>query len=56
MLVKAAEYFEGDIEAALAVLSATIEPALVIVLGTIVGAIVFSVFLPLYSLIGSLAK
>ncbi len=56
MLVKAAEYFEGDIEAALAVLSATIEPALVIVLGAIVGTIVFSVFLPLYSLIGSLAK
>jgi len=56
MLVKSAEYFESDIESALAVLSATIEPLLVIVLGAIVGTIVFSVFLPLYSLIGSLAK
>jgi len=56
MLIKSAEYFESDIESALAVLSATIEPILVIVLGAIVGTIVFSVFLPLYSLIGSLAK
>jgi type IV pilus assembly protein PilC len=56
MLVKIAEYFESDIESALAVLSATIEPVLVIVLGAIVGTIVFSVFLPLYSLIGSLAR
>jgi type IV pilus assembly protein PilC len=56
MLIKIAEYFESDIENALAVLSATIEPLLVIVLGAIVGTIVFSVFLPLYSLIGSLAR
>jgi len=56
MLIKVAEYFESDIESALAVLSATIEPLLVIVLGAIVGTIVFSVFLPLYSLIGSLAR
>jgi type IV pilus assembly protein PilC len=56
MLIKVAEYFESDIESALAVLSATIEPILVIVLGAIVGTIVFSVFLPLYSLIGSLAR
>jgi type IV pilus assembly protein PilC len=56
MLIKIAEYFESDIESALAVLSATIEPVLVIVLGAIVGTIVFSVFLPLYSLIGSLAR
>jgi type II secretory pathway component PulF len=56
MLIKSAEYFEADIESALAVLSATIEPVLVIALGSIVGTIVFSIFLPLYSLIGSLAK
>jgi len=56
MLLKAADYFESDVESALAIMSATIEPALVIVLGILVGSIVFSIFLPLYSLIGSLAK
>lgn len=56
MLLKVAAYFETDVEAAIATLGAVIEPALIGVLGTVVGFIVFSVFIPLYSLIGSVAK
>lgn len=56
MLLKLAEYFESDVEAALATLGAVIEPALVILLGGVVGFIVFSIFLPLYSLIGSVSQ
>jgi type IV pilus assembly protein PilC len=56
MLLKAAEYFESDVESAISVLSATLEPGLIVFLGIVVGSIVFSIFLPLYSLIGSLAK
>ena len=56
MLLKVATYFETDVEAAIATLGAVIEPALIGVLGGVVGFIVFSVFIPLYSLIGSVAK
>lgn len=56
MLFKLAEYLESDVETAIATLGAIVEPALVIVLGSAVGFIVFSVFLPLYTLIGSVSK
>lgn len=56
MLLKVAAYFETDVEAAVATLGAVIEPALIGVLGTVVGFIVFSVFIPLYALIGSVSK
>lgn len=56
MLLKVAEYFEADVEAAIATLGAVLEPTLICVLGLVVGFIVFSVFIPLYSLIGSVSK
>jgi type IV pilus assembly protein PilC len=56
MLLKIAAYFETDVEATIATLGAVLEPALIGVLGVVVGFIVFSVFIPLYSLIGSVSK
>jgi type IV pilus assembly protein PilC len=56
MLLKVASYFEADIESAIATLGAVIEPALIGALGMVVGFIVFSVFIPLYALIGSVSK
>jgi type IV pilus assembly protein PilC len=56
MLLKVAAYFESDVEAAIATLGAVLEPALIGMLGIVVGFIVFSVFLPLYALIGSVSK
>ena len=56
MLLKIADYFEADVEAAVATLGAVLEPALISFLGLIVGFIVCSIFIPLYSLIGSVSK
>jgi type IV pilus assembly protein PilC len=56
MLLKVAAYFESDVEAAIATLGAVLEPALIVALGAVVGFIVFSIFIPLYSLIGSVSK
>ncbi len=56
MLLKVATYFESDVESAIATLGAVIEPLLIGVLGTVVGFIVFSVFIPLYALIGEVSK
>ena len=56
MLLHVAAYFESDVEAAIATLGAVLEPALIVALGGVVGFIVFSVFIPLYALIGSVSK
>jgi type IV pilus assembly protein PilC len=56
MLLKVAEYFEADIDAAVTTLGAVMEPVLVVLLGGVVGTIVLSIFLPLYSLIGSINR
>ena len=56
MLFKVSAYFETDVEAAIATLGAVIEPALIVALGGVVGFIVFSVFIPLYTLIGSVSQ
>lgn len=54
MFLRVADYYELDIETALQQLSATLEPVLIVVLGGIVGTIAAGVFIPLYSLIGSI--
>jgi type IV pilus assembly protein PilC len=56
LLPKVAEYFEDDVAAAVATLGAVLEPALIVILGAAVGTIVYSVYVPLYSLIGSVSK
>ena len=56
LLEKAADYFESDVAAAIATLGAVLEPALIVFLGVIVGFIVYSVYIPLYTLIGSISK
>lgn len=56
MLFKISAYFEADVEAAIATLGSVIEPALIVALGAVVGFIVFSVFIPLYTLIGSVSQ
>jgi type IV pilus assembly protein PilC len=56
MLLRVARYFESDVEAAVATLGATLEPVLICGLGAVVGFIVFSVFIPLYTLIGSVSS
>lgn len=54
MLLRIAAYYELDIETSIATLGSVIEPLLIVVLGAIVGTIVASILLPLYSIIGSI--
>lgn len=56
MLERAAAYLDADVAAGVDTLGAAIEPALILVLGVIVAFILSSVFLPLYSLIGSVSS
>jgi type IV pilus assembly protein PilC len=55
MLQKIADFYEDEVDAAVADLLAAMEPMIVVFLGVAVGGIVISMYLPLFSLIGKLA-
>jgi len=55
MLGKIADFYEDEVDSAIADLLAMIEPALIAFLGVTIGSIVISMYLPLFSLIGKLA-
>ena len=56
MLQKIADFYEAEVEAALASLTAAIEPIMIVSLGFIVGFIVISCFLPLVDVISKLSS
>ncbi len=55
MLGKIADFYEDEVDAAIADLLAMIEPALIAFLGVTIGSIVIAMYLPLFTLIGKLA-
>lgn len=56
MLQKIADFYEAEVEATLASLTAALEPIMIVMLGFIVGFIVVSMFLPLVKVISSLSS
>ncbi len=55
MLKKLADYYEEEADASIANLMTMLEPLMIIFLGGIVGGIVVSMYLPIFTLIGRLA-
>ena len=56
MLGKIADFYEEEVDTAIADLLAMIEPVLIAFLGVTIGSIVVSMYLPLFTLIGKLAS
>lgn len=56
MLGKIADFYEDEVDSAIADLLALIEPVLIAFLGVTIGGIVISMYLPLFTLIGKLAS
>jgi len=56
MLQKIADFYEDEVDAAVKDLLAAMEPMMIVVLGVVVGGIVISMYLPLFSLVGQLAS
>lgn len=50
MLTKIAEFYEAEVDAKIKSLTALIEPLMIIFVGGIVGFIVISMYLPIFSL------
>ena len=54
MLSKIADFYEEEVDEAVANLLALLEPVMIVFLGTIIGGIVISMYLPLFSLINKI--
>ena len=50
MLNKVAEFYEDEVDTAVATLSSLMEPIIMVVLGSIVGVILVAMYLPLFSM------
>ncbi len=50
MLAKAAEFFEQEVDEAVKGLQSLLEPIIIVILGTIIGGIVVSMYLPIFKL------
>ena len=50
MLIKTSDYYEEELETAIKQLLSLLEPAMIIVMGVIIGGIVASVMLPMFEL------
>jgi type IV pilus assembly protein PilC len=55
MLSKIADFYEEEVDAAVKDLLTAIEPIMIVFLGLVVGGVVISMYLPLFSLIGQLS-
>jgi type IV pilus assembly protein PilC len=56
MLSKIADFYEEEVDAAVKDLLTALEPIMIVFLGVIVGGVVISMYLPLFSLIGKLSS
>ena len=50
MLNKAAEFYEDEVDQAVATLSSLMEPIIMVVLGSIVGFLLVAMYLPLFNI------
>src|SRR5438132_322025 len=55
MLQKIADFYEEEVDAAVKDLLTAMEPVMIVFLGVVVGGVVISMYLPLFSLIGKLS-
>src|ERR1700720_3814212 len=56
MLQKIADFYEEEVDAAVKDLLTALEPIMIVFLGVVVGGVVISMYLPLFTLIGELSK
>ena len=49
-----AEYYEGDIDMKISVLTSAIEPILMVIMGLLVGFIVLAMYMPIFQMAGTI--
>lgn len=56
MLLKIADFYEEEVDVAVAGLTSTLEPVMIVILGVVVGGMVISMYLPIFDLIGAVGN
>lgn len=56
MLQKVADFYEEEVDTAVAGLTSTLEPVMIVILGLVVGGIVIAMYLPIFDLIGTVGQ
>lgn len=54
MLIKIADFYDQEVDQAVENFMTTLEPVIIVFLGLIIGAIVISMYLPLFKLAGTI--
>jgi type IV pilus assembly protein PilC len=53
MLTKIADFYDDEVDAAVAALTSLIEPVMMVVLGGVVGGFLIAMYLPIFSIAGA---
>jgi type IV pilus assembly protein PilC len=51
MLAKVADYYEDEVDVAVAGLTSLLEPLLIVFLGVVIGGIVIAIYLPIFKVV-----
>ncbi len=54
VLEEVAEFYEGDVDTKISVLTSSIEPALMIIMGLLIGFIVLAMYMPIFQMAGTI--
>ncbi len=54
MLSKIADFYDSEVDVAVEALLKALEPAMIVVLGTVIGGMIIAMYLPIFSLVGSI--
>ncbi|HNS96125.1 MAG TPA: type II secretion system F family protein, partial [Polyangiaceae bacterium] len=56
MLNKIADFYEDEVDVAVAALTSLLEPLIMVVVGTVVGTVLIAMYLPIFSLAGAMKE
>jgi type IV pilus assembly protein PilC len=51
MLTKVADFYDDEVDTAVASLTTLLEPAIIVVLGVVIGGLVIAMYLPIFKLV-----
>ena len=54
MLNKIAEFYEEEVNAAVAALTSIIEPVIIVIMGIVIGGILIAMYLPMFDIVGKI--
>ena len=55
MLAKIADFYDEEVDAAVAALTSMIEPIVIVVMGSVIGGLLISMYLPMFDIIGKIS-